>query len=138
MAALTIDWGVVTLTRVQMQNAVDAAALEGLRHRDALGLPDGSSDAARREAAGNFVAWHFDNDIDLETDDPFQFGAGPQLQLDGGITEFNASQQLSVSDSPVFKPSLESNPTNASHGDLVSGEFLDVSKHTESSDYTRK
>ena len=137
MAALTIDWGFVTLTRVHMQNAVDAAALEGLRHRDALGLPDGSSDAARREAAGNFVAWHFDNDIDLETDDPFQFGAGPQLQLDGGITDFNASQQLSVSDSPVFKPSLESNATNASHGDLVSGEFLDVDDHTESSDYTR-
>ena len=137
MAALTIDWGFVTLTRVQMQNAVDTAVLEGLRQRDALGLGDGTSDAARREAAGNFVAWHFDNDIDLETDDPFQFGAGPQLQLDGGITEFNASQQLSVSDSPVFKPSLESNPTNASHGDLVSGEFLDVSKHTESSDYTR-
>ncbi len=142
MAALTIDWGFVTLTRVHMQNAVDTAVLEGLRQRDALGLPDGTSDAARREAAGNFVAWHFDNDIDLETDDPFQFGAGPQLQLDGGITEegiaeLNASQQLSVSDSPVFKPLLESNATNASHGDLVSGDFLNVSEHTESSDYTR-
>ena len=137
MAALTIDWGFVTLTRVQMQNAVDTAVLEGLRQRDALGLPDGTSDTARREAAGNFVSWHFDNDLDLETDDPFQFGAGPQLQLDGGLTEFNASQQLSVSDSPVYKPSLESNPTNASHGDVVSGEFLNVSDHTELSDYTR-
>ena len=137
MAALTIDWGFVTLTRVHMQNAVDTAALEGLRQRDALGLLDGTSDAARREAAGNFVAWHFDNDLDPDTEDPFQFGAGPQLQLEGGITEFNASQQLSLSDSPVYKPSLESNPTNASHGDVVSGEFLDVSDHSELSDYTR-
>ena len=137
IAALAIDWGFVTLTRVQMQNAVDTAVLEGLRQRDALGAPDGTSDLARREAAGNFVAWTFDNDIDLETEDPFQFGAGPQLQLDGGITELNASQQLSLSDSPVFKPSLESNPTNAQHGDLVSGEFLVVNDRVESSDYTR-
>ena len=104
IAALVIDWGFVTLTRVQMQNAVDTAVLEGLRQRDALGPPDGTSDGARREAAGNFVVWHFDNDIDPETDDPFRFGAGPQLQLDGGLTELNASQQLSLSDSPVFKP----------------------------------
>ena len=137
IAALAIDWGFVTLTRVQMQNAVDTAVFEGLRQRDALGPPDGTSDIARREAAGNFVAWHFDNDVNLETADPFQFGAGPQLQLDAGFTEFNASQQLSLSETPVFKPSLESNPTNAQHGDLVSGEFLDVSDRAESSDYAR-
>jgi len=45
MAALTIDLGLLRLTQVQMQNAADTAALEGLRGRyasicDPSGDPD--------------------------------------------------------------------------------------------------
>ena len=49
MLSMIIDIGYARVTQGQMQNAVDAAALEGLRKRDA------GTDAARRTAANNFV-----------------------------------------------------------------------------------
>ena len=61
-----------------MQNAADAAALEGLRKRD-VGVrnPRGqsstipfASDCLRRAAANRMVRWTFDDDLDPTNGDP--------------------------------------------------------------------
>jgi len=53
MAALYADLGVARLEQIQMQNAADTAALEGLRQRDVL------SEADRRSAAGGLAHFAF-------------------------------------------------------------------------------
>ena len=81
MLALVIDVGYARLTQAQMQNAADAAALEGLRMRDAGGDP-AASDIQRRTAANSLVHWTFDDDFNTTNGDPdYQFGAGPIIDL---------------------------------------------------------
>lgn len=128
-AALVIDIGIVRLTARQMKQATDAAALEGVRFTDAAAAsPEtytgrtASTETARRQTAADIVASLFDDDFDA-TDDDRNFGAGPQVNLTGGIAlggGFNASQDLSIGASPVYKPTLELNEANASDGDIVS------------------
>ena len=73
---LVVDLGLVTLTRVQMQNVADAAALEGVRFRNTR--EDGyASDCVRRIAARDLVRMTFDDDGDIDAGDARQFGAGP-------------------------------------------------------------
>src|SRR5437016_6003144 len=94
VAALTIDMGIARLTQVQMQNAADTAALEGLRGRD-------TGDATRRTAACQMAAWEFDDsfgphcqpagETDIEylsagTQGSNWLGAGPAIAMDDGIT----------------------------------------------------
>ena len=132
IVAVTIDFGLVTLTRVQMQNAVDSAALEGLRQRDALG------DLGRRQAAADLLAQTFDDDLNPANGDPRNFGAGPDLQTTGGLAgATNASAQLVISDPPVYKPSPQLNATNEMHGDMVSGAYAAATSPDESNDYGR-
>src|ERR1051325_6334276 len=57
VAALTIDVGIARLTQIQMQNAADTAALEGLRGRDT----GATADHDRRLAACNIAAWAFED-----------------------------------------------------------------------------
>jgi len=131
VAALTVDLGIARLTQIQMQNAADTAALEGLRGRDALGDPQ------RRFAACEMAAWNFDDafnphcqpgETDFEAlgstpEGAAWLGTGPVLTLDGGATPLNAEQTLNLSTSGVYKPVLQSNLANDVNGDMVSGTF---------------
>ena len=151
MASLVIDWGYVNLTRVQMQSVVDAGAVEGLRLRDAA--PDdpatpnnpATRDQNRRDAVSRLATWTYDDNFVKSAGDSLQFGAGPDVTLSGGKTDLNASQILSVSASPVYKPSLQLNLQNLVNGDLVSGTFRNSGLECpngkpgiECADYTRK
>ena len=88
-AALVIDIGFARLTQRQMQIAAASAAVEGLRGEGVVAYAD------RRDAARDFVHWHFDDDLDAtgtypsDDDGAFdsgsgQFGAGPAVQFSGG------------------------------------------------------
>lgn len=137
LGALAIDLGYLTLTRVQMESLTDAAALEGLRHRDSLG------DQGRRISARRTAAWMADNDFDPSSD-PLGFGAGPELPVTGGlaepdeISELGASKSIALTAAPsVYKPDLQLNDAeNLAYGDMVSGTFLG-GPPSEDSDYIR-
>jgi hypothetical protein len=147
----------VTLTRVQMQNAADAAAIEGLRHRDAVidettGTVDAyASDCVRRIAARDIVRWTFDDDFnagtsEVEGDVNRQLGAGPVFDLTEGTGNLEALRTLSLpAQRPtpadnVYKPNLQYNQTgNVAYGDMVSGTFIYNASPAfdENADYTR-
>ena len=121
--SLIVDIGYARLTQAQMQNAADAAALEGLRYRDAAADP-ADSDLQRRTAASVAAARVFDDDLDPTNGDPdFNFGAGPIIDLTDGLTALHGSATMTVPDVHVYKPNLQLNQDNAVHGDMVSGRF---------------
>jgi Flp pilus assembly protein TadG len=125
LAALCIDMAYVSLTRIQMQSAVESAALEGLRQG--------------RQAASDRVSHVFDDDFHPENGDPFQFGAGPVVTLSPGTDDdLSALQQWSLQDPPVYKPTLKTNATNDKSGDMVVGTYDPAQPHGEDQDYTRK
>jgi hypothetical protein len=128
--SLVVDVGYARLTQGQMQNAADAAALEGIRKRDigvlnlGTGQPAGfESDCRRRAAANRAVHWVFDDDFDVTNGDPDQYGAGPIIDLTDGVTSLHALQTISVPDVHVYKPDLQMNQQNQVYGDMVSGRF---------------
>ncbi len=131
--SLVIDVGYARITQAEMQNAADAAALEGLRKRDVGVLNPATgqtvndpfaSDCLRRSAAHRLVSWVFDDDFDVAGGDPdHQFGAGPIIDLTDGVTNLHALQTITVPDSHVYKPDLQINQQNQVHGDMVSGRF---------------
>jgi hypothetical protein len=132
IAALVVDGGSARLTRMQMQNGVDAAAMEGLR------VSDTASDEDRRLAARDFMRWVYDDDFDPDSGDEWQHGAGPLYDLSGGTTGAHALQKLAVPDPGVWLPDLELNLDNRIHGDIVAVRYLlDVLDHHEFADYTR-
>ena len=133
--ALVIDIGSARLTRVQMQQAADVAALEGLRNRDVgvvnpvtgVGASNPfASDCIRRIAANHAVRYVFDDDLDPTNGDAYQFGAGPRVEISEGVTNLHALQTVSVPEVPVYKPDLQLNQLNGVHGDMVSGRFCYV------------
>ncbi len=137
---LVIDMGLVTLTRVQMQNAADSAALEGVRQRDAVPDDGYASDCVRRINARNLVGWTFDDDLDVLTGDPRQFGAGPIIDFTPGVGDLDGLRTMSLPDVHVYKPDLQFNQAaNAPEGDLVSGTFTYTASPLgqEASDYNR-
>ena len=133
LLSLVVDVGYTRLTRGQMQNAADTAALEGLRKRD-VGVRNPvtgqtindafASDCLRRASANRLVRWTFDDNLDPADGDPdYQFGAGPILDLTEGATSLHALQTISVPDVHAYKPDLQLNQLNQVHGDMVSGRF---------------
>lgn len=128
MAALTIDMGFARLTQRQMQPAVEAAALTGLRFRDQI--PDwmlanstfiNAAEAdcgpkpsttqtltdptwvawrekVRRWLASNQVALVFDDDLNPAAGDSLQLGAGPLFQMTTGTGQANAWQTITPPD----------------------------------------
>ncbi|MSO81749.1 MAG: hypothetical protein EXQ53_00420 [Acidobacteria bacterium] len=133
LLSLVVDIGYARLTQGQMQNAVDAAALEGLRQRD-VGVRNPvtgqivndpfASDCLRRAAANRIVRWTFDDDFEPAAGDPeYQFGAGPVVDLTDGVTSVHALQTISVPDPHVYKPDPQLNQQNQVYGDMVSGRF---------------
>src|SRR5262249_14596631 len=85
--SLVVDVGYARLTQVQMQNAADSAAIEGLR--------------SGRPAASSLAREIFDDDLDPANGDELQFGAGPVIDLNEGVTNLHALQTITVPDVPV-------------------------------------
>jgi hypothetical protein len=159
LAALVIDVGFARLAQRQMQTAVDAAALEGLRFRDEVpediakfivesgGVPPPEAnrdDPEWREYARRWLARHmvratFEDYVDPKTGVWIQYGAGPTIDFEGGIgpAELAAAQTLVPESLGVWKPVLELNRANEKHGDLVAGEYDPEKEHWELPDYTR-
>lgn len=135
LAGLVIDLGYARLAQRQMQSAADAAAVEGLRHRDANGEPD-------RERAAGLVTTAFDDDLNPANGDPRQFGAGPVIEFEdlsvSGVDPdgLNAARTIRRP-TGAYKPALQLNPANEPHGDLVAGKFDPAAGPGESGDYTR-
>jgi hypothetical protein len=111
MAALVIDLGFARLAQRQMQTAADAAALEGLRGE---GLAF-SSYSDRQEVARNFIAWTFDDNLNVTqgdnglADGGASFGAGPMVTFSGaaGDPQIHASELLTVDlTNRVYKPAI--------------------------------
>ena len=114
IVALVVHTGMITLTRRQMQTAVNSAAVEGLRFRDAVPElwrtdtrtdlveccdpppeDENSSeyatwlDCARRWSAGRQVSMVFDDDLNPDNDDVLQLGAGPAIAFDDEVTDIS-------------------------------------------------
>lgn len=125
LAALSVDLGYVTLTRMQMQNAVDAAALEGLRYRDEPAL----TAEEKRAKAAQFANEHFaDNGTAAN-------GAGPVIGLSAGVSDLNALQ--TIESLGYYTPALKANPANEPGGDVVTGSFAAGQPGVENADYER-
>src|SRR5262249_6380441 len=123
MLSLIVDMGYARLTQAQMQNAADAAALQGLRMRN-IDPDPGASDLQRRTAANQVARFVFDDDLDPTNGDPdYNFGAGPIIDLTDGSTALHGGQTARVPDVRVYKPDLQLNQSNEVHGDMVSGTF---------------
>src|SRR4051812_46126063 len=115
--SLVIDIGSARLTQVEMQNAADSAAIEGVRGRD-LGIAPGVSsdsfrvDCLRRARARDVVSWTFDDDFVLDADQ-YQFGAGPITEFTGvGTGPLNALQTIDTDAPRVYKPALQLNQSD--------------------------
>jgi hypothetical protein len=118
IAAAVIDVGIARHAQLVMQGAADAAALDGMRYRDALG------DEGRRERARDLVVAWFDDGFG-EAGDELGHGAGPQVELTGGIGDFHASATFTVLE--PYVPDLQLNLGNEEYGDLFApsdAEFL--------------
>lgn len=116
LLGLIIDLGQVRVAQDGMQNAVEGAAVEGLRR-----TADG--EAARRAAAADIIRWTFDDDFEVTAGDPFQHGAGGDVELVGGVGAVDAGALITVPDPRVYKPAPQLNLGNETHGDMVAGAF---------------
>ncbi len=138
LGALVIDLGLARLTQRQMQTAVNSAAVEGLRGRDF----DSSdpTNVSGRSAARTIVEQTFDDDLDPASGDARIFGAGPIFHLGPGIgtdPALAAGQRLTIGAPLVYKPIPQLNQSNATHGDLVAGNYDSSQPHLEDADYDR-
>lgn len=122
LAALVIDMSLVRLARRQMQTAVNAAALEGLRWRDED--PDHRRDKAR--AVGLSV---FSRDL-LSTDEGapslvvannLKYSGGTEI---AGAGSFHAGALIELNGIPIYNPKFQLNSGNDLDGDLVTGDFI--------------
>lgn len=113
MAAVVVDLGLASLEQQRMQDAADAAALEGLRS----GRSDGAVFAAAAMSAFS------DSAPDAE------------IQVEGGVGTWSANGSLALSDRWI--PAMAANVADAPHGDFVGGTYLANAPHVERSDYAR-
>jgi len=130
LAAVTIDLGLARLAQFQMQDAVDSAALEGLRSRDDSDV----TPEQRREAVRELVAEIVAGDPSVDA------GVGPAVVFtDGGYGgDLAASQTIDLAESgPFAYPSLELNLVDDPVGDMLSGVYDPDQPHGEESDYSR-
>jgi hypothetical protein len=102
-------------------------------------------DYLRRRAAGLMIRATYDDDLLATSDDPLQFGAGPNVDYVGGTEidgpgSFRAGPLIQIEESPVYQPvPVTNHAANDRRGDFVSGEFVRMATdHSESSpDYVR-
>lgn len=161
IASVAIDVGRASATQQQMQVAVDTAALEGVRLRDADAYQT-LSNTTRRPRVSNLVRYVFDDDLHptnamamplgadpmpADDADRLNVGAGPMFSIQGGQGPLNAQGVIVTPSVPVWDdPILETNsgggPTggvaqNQPQGDQVSGTYYFDQPHGEDSAYTR-
>jgi hypothetical protein len=157
--AVAIDVGVASLTQAQMQNAVDTAAIEGMRLRNFMEDPH-LSDRDRRPHVSELIQMVFDDNLHptggvkptpwpwyhgglagMPPDGPDQLnlGAGPVWDMQPGEGAFNVGETYNpfpkVYDDPVLETNFE--PVNEVDGDMVAGTYMWNVPHVEQSDYTR-
>lgn len=158
LAALVIDLGFARLAQRQMQSAVDSAAIEGLRFRDEFppGFEDSEDETpenmetARRQHVQTWVGWRFDDDLLANSEDEYNFGAGPILEFNEGPGDADlfasqkmrsAEELMSALKPPVYKPigdnALTPNESNAAEGDMVAGIHTDSWAVQEDGEYRR-
>jgi len=124
IAAVASDLGLLRVTQVSMQNAADAAALEGLRWVDREG------DGPRRLRAKEAVRRTFDADgvgvsasgLAEYLDDDANLGAGHQVEV-LAAAGIHGAGGLVPSSIGFHKPDPQANSVNLDHGDLVAGTF---------------
>ena len=138
LIALIVHTGFVTLTRRQMQTAVNTAAKEGLRIELSSAAPAGSS----RSDVSTLVSLVFDDDLNTAADSQdMTLGAGPVVTFTDGTpitgSNFRASRQISGANLGVYQPVLQTNTGNAAHGDMIVGDYDATGTHSEDSSYTR-
>lgn len=137
---MIVHLGMVTLTRRQMQTAVNSAAIEGLRFRDDTTI----SELERREKVRSLVSAIFDDDLNPDNGDTLRLGAGPTIVFDDDPTDiplpgtdFVASRTIKPGNVGVYKPDLKANLGDEIDGDMVRGQEIDTISHTEANNYTR-
>ncbi len=117
VAGLVVDLGHVRVAQGAMQNAVEGAAAEGL-------WASAEGESERRQAVARLVRWTFDDDFDVTAGDPYQHGAGGDVDVGPGIGAADAAALITPADPPVYRPSPETNFVNAGHGDMVAGRYV--------------
>lgn len=137
LGALTVDVGLALWSQQTMQDAADSASLAGTRN-----LGGGTPEATAKGTAQGWVTYTFDDDTQLPAD-ARNVGAGPAIAMSGGSGgELQANQGMTVTGGTpakplVFKPALQLNAVNATHGDLVVGKYSSVWPVQESDAYVR-
>jgi hypothetical protein len=135
VASIAVDLGYARLTQAQMQNAADSAAIEASR-------------SGSRDEAVEMVDLFFDDNLDPATDEPDRppAGAGPYIELSGGVTDLQALQSIGAVG--VYNRRRQSgvswidrNEANRIDGDIDQGEFTGCPPAaptcTEQPDYSR-
>jgi hypothetical protein len=113
---------------MQMQNAADAAALEGLRNRDATPTTTTCNPTADPNLTGRCAAQTLGDEMN----------AGPTVEMTAGIGGSIGASQIITSAGPVTPPMLQTNATNEQYGDMVSGTYCPQSQPSvEYDDYSR-
>lgn len=113
IAAVVVDLGLASLEQQRMQDAADAAALEGLRSGRAQGA----------EFAGASMA-------------AFDAGASDsEVAVVGGDGSWSANVSLELTGR--WLPELQQNVGDAANGDFVGGTYLSAAPHGERFDYAR-
>lgn len=132
LLAVTIDGARLRATRQQMLAGAEAAALEGVRWKDALG------DSRRRERARIALVRQWSDELDATGHDRLALGAGTLPVVDGAAP-FGGSIELAGGAAAVWRPgaALADNAENAAHGDLVAGAFVDGGDDREDDAFRR-
>lgn len=140
LITLVMHSGMVTLSRRQMQTAVNSAAIEGLRFRDAPTL----TETQRRQQVSDLVSAVYDDNLDSGDGDAMNFGAGSVVTFDDEPTDielpgtdFKASRMIRPENIGVYQPQLKLNLDNEPYGDMVSGGAVTGGSHSETDDYSR-
>ncbi|WP_154900323.1 TadE/TadG family type IV pilus assembly protein [Gimesia maris] len=138
LMTLIVHLGMVTLTRRQMQTAVNSAAVEGLRGRDEL------SETQRRQRVHDLVSAVFDDNLNSDGGDVLRLGAGPIIRFEAEPsdislpgTDFKASRTIKSENISVYDPDLQLNTADGQHGDMLSGQYVRDGRNEENDDYYR-
>jgi len=141
LMTLVVHLGMVTLTRRQMQTAVNTAAIEGLRFQDDASL----TETHRRQRVRDLTSAVYDDNLNSDSADALSAGAGPTIAFDNEAsdislpgTTFKASRTIKSSNIGVYDPELELNSADARDGDMVRGQFVATADHEEALDYQRE
>lgn len=134
LGALVLDIGAAHFTRIGMQTAVDAGAMEGLRNRDD---PEYAGAASKRAEVARTVALHYDDDGDTTFDD-MDLGAGKEMSFfvaNPGTSLLNERRSIDGASIASYKPALQANllgtVPDMAEGDMLAGTYNAAARHDE-------